>query len=434
MEKVKVVAFLPAKGSSERIASKNMALLDGKPLFLHTLEKLCACDFIDEVYLDSETDEILEYASYLNYIPLKRDPALATNKTDGHKMFYNEVSQVDADIYIQILGTSPFIEKETIRRGIEILTSRPEYDSVVLVKKDKQYLWGDGQPLYDKHHVPNSIDLPDTVIETMGLYIVRGDCAHTEKRRYGNHCYMLEAQPLEAIDINFPKDFLLAELIAKGMRSKEATRFRSLAAAFNSSMFSDILDECGVGGVITGLLPNMENVKILARANTLKIRKVREGEDYRGIYSALDTYKRIGEGEIIMVENEAYDRAYFGELNSNLALRSGACGAVIGGVTRDAREVLALGFPVFSAGYCCADVRGRAVMESHNMPIQIKGIRIFPGDLVFADCNGIAVIPRKHEQEILSKAMDTIRKEKSVLDKVYSGEEALSIYNTEGEF
>ena len=61
---MKVVAFLPAKGTSERIESKNMKLLNGKPLFLHTLEKLVECDFIDEVYLDSESDEILNYANY----------------------------------------------------------------------------------------------------------------------------------------------------------------------------------------------------------------------------------------------------------------------------------------------------------------------------------------------------------------------------------
>lgn len=121
-----MVAFLPAKGTSERIESKNMKLLNGKPLFLHTLEKLCKCDFIDDVYLDSDSDEILYYAkSYLNYIPLKRDPGLATNKTDGHQMFYNEIRQVEADIYIQILCTSPFISPETILKGVTILKEQP---------------------------------------------------------------------------------------------------------------------------------------------------------------------------------------------------------------------------------------------------------------------------------------------------------------------
>ena len=59
---MKIVAFLPVKGSSERIKNKNTTLMNGKPLFLHTLEKLVRCSFIDEVFLDTEKDEIYEIA------------------------------------------------------------------------------------------------------------------------------------------------------------------------------------------------------------------------------------------------------------------------------------------------------------------------------------------------------------------------------------
>ena len=48
---MKIVAFLPAKGSSSRVKNKNLQLLDGKPLFLHTLEKLVASNIFDDVYL-----------------------------------------------------------------------------------------------------------------------------------------------------------------------------------------------------------------------------------------------------------------------------------------------------------------------------------------------------------------------------------------------
>ena len=63
---MKVVAFLPAKGSSSRIESKNMKLLDGKPLFLHTLEKLVNSKLFDDVYLDTESEDVIEAASEIN--------------------------------------------------------------------------------------------------------------------------------------------------------------------------------------------------------------------------------------------------------------------------------------------------------------------------------------------------------------------------------
>ena len=137
-------------------------------MFLQTIEKLLYCDFIDEVYLDTESEKIMELASdYDNLKILKRDASLATNKTDGHKLFMNEVNNIEADIYVQILCTSPFIKKETIKRGIDIL-KEGKFDSVVLVKKDKQYLWENGKPLYPADRIPNSVDLPGTIIETMG--------------------------------------------------------------------------------------------------------------------------------------------------------------------------------------------------------------------------------------------------------------------------
>ena len=59
--------------------------------------------------------------------------------------------------------------------------------------------------------------------------------------------------------------------------------------------------------MIAGLHPNIEGAKSFGRANTLKIRKLKEGEDFRGIYAALDTYKSVNEGDIIIVENEVFE-------------------------------------------------------------------------------------------------------------------------------
>lgn len=379
---MKVVAFLPAKGTSSRIENKNIKLLDGKPLFLHTLEKLNLCDFIDEVYLDSESEEIFSLAENENCYFLKRDPLLATNKTDGNSLFYNEARQVEADIYIQILGTSPFIKKETIKKGIEILKTQNEYDSVVLVKKEKLYTWNEQTANYNLEHIPNSVDLPDTIIETMGLYITRKNVALKMKKRIGKNPYLLEASTIEAVDVNYPDEFELANFIAAGMREKERQLFKNLAYKLTSSMLSDIMDDLGCDTTITTLSLNLRNKKLLGRAKTLKIRELNENEDFRGIYDALDSYKTIVPNDIIIVENECSDFAYFGEMNANLAIRSGAIGAIIGGKTRDTKEVADLDFPVFSTGAKCKDVRKRATLESINKKINLYGVEVYPNDFI----------------------------------------------------
>ena len=431
---MKIVAFLPAKGTSERIESKNMKLLNGKPLFLYTLEKLVSCEFIDEVYLDSESDEILNYADYLNYKSLKRDIALANNKTDGHQMFMNEVRQVDADIYIQILCTSPFISKDTIKRGINILIEHKEYDSVVLMKKEKQYLWSNNQPLYDKYHIPNSKDLPDTLIESMGLYIVRKEIALRTNMRYGDNVYILTADAIETVDVNYPDEFELADYIMKGIKEKESQQFALYTRFFNSSVFSDILEEMGIHSSITGFIINNPNKCLMGRANTLKIRRLNDGEDYRGIYKGLDTYEKIVPGEIIIVDNEVGERAYFGEMNAHLAIHAGAIGTIVNGVTRDIQEVNKIDYTVLSKGYCCADVKGIATVEAHQVPLCIQGVYIEPGDIIFADINGVVVIPKKLEEEVIKRAIETANTEKNILIDVLNHEKAQDIFKKEGEF
>jgi len=431
---MKVVAFLPAKGTSNRIESKNMKLLDGKPLFHYTLEKLNECDFIDEVYLDSESDDIFESASEIDYIKMQRDPQYANNKTDGHLLFYNETRQVDADIYIQILCTSPFIDKSTIQKGVEILKNSTEYDSVVLIRKDKQYLWDKNGPKYDRNHIPNSVDLEDTIIETMGLYITNKKVALEDKKRIGERPYLLEANPIEAVDVNYPEDFELAEYIMAGIREKEREKFRNLSSVLSSPMLSDIMDDLGLDGFISGLKLNTENKKVMGRAKTLKLRALREGEDFRGIYDALQSYKTIVPNDIIVVENEVSDYAYFGNLNANLAIRQGAAATIVGGMTRDITEVTKMDYPVFAAGYIARDVRKRATTESINKEIQLKGIKIKPGDLIFGDSEGVIVIPRAYEETVISKALEVIGTESKIVSDILLGKDTSEIVDNHGNF
>ncbi len=430
---VKVVAFLPVKGTSERIKNKNVQLLDGKPLFLYTLEKLISCDFIDKIYLDSESAKIFELASELNFKKIKRDKILANNKTDGNKLLMNEVSKVKGDIYIQILCTSPFIEIETIKKGVELLKKSKKYDSVVLVKKDKQYCWKDGKTVYDIDKIPNSKDLPDTIIETMGLYIIKENAVLKTKRRIGKNPFLLEASPLEAVDVNYPADFRLAELIQKGKKVEENLFYKNIKNHLSSAMLSDILDELGIKGVIKNLKPNFPS-KIFGRAKTLRLRNKKDNEDYKKIYEALKSYETISDNDIIVIENELPDFAYFGEMNANLAIRAGSSGVIINGKTRDTLEVLKLNLPVFSKGSICVDVKKRAVLDSINKKITIEGIDIFPEDLIFGDSEGIIVIPKKNKDQILKKAFEIISKEKTILQDIALNLDIAKIIKKNGYF
>ena len=102
---------------------------------------------------------------------------MASNATDGNALLRHEVGAVSADVYVQCLCTSPFLRAETIDRAIQSLVDSPKHDSVVLVKREKVYSWEAGFPAYRVDPIPNSVDLPESMFEQMGLYVIRGAAA-----------------------------------------------------------------------------------------------------------------------------------------------------------------------------------------------------------------------------------------------------------------
>lgn len=438
---MKVYAFVPAKGTSERIENKNMKILSGERLYAKALKTLLDCKEIDRVFLDTESQEMYDLVDYLPIEFMKRNPDLANNKTDGHKMFMNEVnSYPDADIYVQLLCTSPFIKSETIDEAIRTLKENSNYDSAILMKKDKYYFWENDKPTYDINHIPNSKDLPETVIESMGLYIHKKDSALKTNRRYGDNPYLIYGSLEELIDVNNPEDLEFAQIYAKGKKSKENQELQMIKHLSSSPALSDILDdlyeETGnkCGAVLNGWTSNLSNTKLLGRASTLRLRALHEGEDFNGIYKALESYEEICENDIIVVENELKDYAYFGDLNARLAIRAGAAGVIVNGVTRDLKQTQILNFPVFAKGYNASDVRKRATLDYINKPINIDGITISAGDLIFIDECSMVVIFKKYEKEIIRRIMQTIKNETNIINDIYKNVTVEKIVEKRGYF
>lgn len=438
---MKVFAFVPAKGNSERVKNKNMGYLDGERLYIRALKKLLKCKEIDKVFLDTESEKMFEMADYLPIEFMKRNPELASNKTDGHQMFMNELKHNDsADIYVQLLCTSPFIKPETIDKAINILKNSDEYDSAILMKKDKYYFWKDGKPTYDINHIPNSVDLPETVNEAMGLYIVKKDAALKTNKRYGEKPLLIFGDLAELIDVNTPEDLKFAEIFSQGLKREENKKLGLIKHFVSSAALSDILDDMEIekgqkcGAVLGNFMCNIKNAKLFGRASTLKLRKLKEGEDFNGIYNALDSYESMCENSVIIVENEVSENAYFGDLNARLAIRAGVSGVIIDGVTRDMNATKILNLPVFCKGYYSQDVRRRATTEYFDKPIQIKGHKVSPNDLIFADQGATVVIYQDFEEEIINKVLNSFKTENNIVGDIMKEKKVEELIDSYGSF
>ncbi|MHA6718486.1 RraA family protein [Sphingomonas sp. RS6] len=440
-EPLKIVAFVPAKGQSERVSEKNTRVLDGEHLFRRKLIQALDCPAIGEVCLDTESDLLASLASDLAITHLKRPAALATNATDGHGMFAWECAQrPDADIWVQLLCTAPFVTADTISRAIAALLADPTADSLVAVTRAKQYCWDGQVPAYGTGRIPNSVELPETVVEAMSLYIVRRTGDGPATRRFGTRPILFDLDPIEQIDINQHHDLVIAETVAAGFRQAEVTRFRAMLPHLSSPVLSDILKERGHRAVLPKVLRPTSGGKFLGRAKTIELCALPERPDrspdgpWHGIYGALQSYRFVRPGDVIMVATDVPEYAYFGDLNANLAIRSGAVGAVIDGATRDTADVRALGLPVYARGQTCDDIKYEGTLKAMNRPIVMGDVTIANGDVVFADADGIVAIPRALWPEIEEAAWNVLSNEARIRMQAARGRDVEAILAECGAF
>ncbi|MCH7343436.1 RraA family protein [Pelomonas sp. CA6] len=113
--------------------------------------------------------------------------------------------------------------------------------------------------------------------------------------------------------------------------------------------------------------------------------------------------------------------AYWGELLTVTARMRGANGAVIDGYHRDTPMVLAQQWPVFSRGAFGQDSAVRTGIVDFRCEIELGGVWIRPGDLVFGDMDGVVVVPRACEDEVLRRALDKVGSENRVRQAIEAG-------------
>lgn len=139
---------------------------------------------------------------------------------------------------------------------------------------------------------------------------------------------------------------------------------------------------------------------------------------FGAMFEALDDLR---ENEIYICTGSSFRYALWGGLMTVRAQRLKAAGAVVNGFSRDTKEVLRLGFPVFSLGSYAQDQGPRGKVIDYRIPIEWDGIRITPGDIIFGDRDGVIVIPKEAEEEAISKALEKAMGEKLVLKALEEG-------------
>lgn len=119
-------------------------------------------------------------------------------------------------------------------------------------------------------------------------------------------------------------------------------------------------------------------------------------------------------GEVAVVGTQRSVRnAPWGELLSTASKARGARGAVIDGLVRDVQKIEELGFPVFASGIKPVDSMGRGWVTAYDVPVECGEVLVHAGDFVFADFDGVVVVPKALARSVVELAVDKVRREDS---------------------
>ena len=211
-----------------------------------------------------------------------------------------------------------------------------------------------------------------------------------------------------------------------GVTQLDNSAFDLMANKLYVAVISDVLDSLGYRQQVLppGIVPLQRNAltPLVGRAATVLVGPQFEvvEQPYTNQIAAIDALRP---GDVVVAAvGGMTDIAVWGELFSNAAIARGARGFLTDGCHRDSRMLLDLGFPVFSRGARPVDISGRGTVISYGRPVRVAGVLVEPGDVVFAEIDGIAIIPGAVAEEVVTRAFEKVAKEDGARDDLRAGQ------------
>ena len=214
---------------------------------------------------------------------------------------------------------------------------------------------------------------------------------------------------------------------------------KQIAAArtkLHTSVISDVLDS--FGNMQHAMLPNVRPLSddsvIFGRARTGLYTPLYHADPGENPYAVeLALIDDLQPEDVVVLACPQSDRICpWGELLSTAARARGAAGCVTDGLVRDIRFIREMGFPVFARGAVPLDSKGRGAMIKMDVPVECGGAAVKPGDWIFADLDGVVIIPSELCEKVLEAAMSKVAAENAVREELAAGESLAKVFARHG--
>jgi len=201
-----------------------------------------------------------------------------------------------------------------------------------------------------------------------------------------------------------------------------------------SAVVSDALDALGFPRQVPDLelRPMTGRTKIVGRAKTTLWADMFhvDPNPYELELRAVDECQ--ADSVLIAAAGGSQRSGIWGELLSTAAGNSGCAGAIVDGMVRDVDKMTTMGFAVFARGVNCRDSQNRQRVIDLDVPVELGGVQVNPGDLVLIDLDGMVVVPQQVEREALARAWDKLHAENVTRDAIRAGMKATAAWQKYG--
>ncbi len=323
-------AFIPVRGGSKSIPLKNIKSMNGKPLVYWTVKAAAESEYIDKVYVATDSDVIRSTVEKFDIdkvtvIGRSKESADDTASTEFAMLEFAEKTDFDNIILIQ--ATSPLLTSADIDGGFRLF-EEPDCDSVLSVVRQYRFIWENGRDgfavpkNYDFNSRPRRQDFDGYIMENGAFYITERSALLKSKCRLSGRIKAYEMPEDTAFEIDEPDDWIIIErLMKKREAKKERPVIKMLLTDCDGCLtdggmyYSENGDELkkfntrdGMGfeilrahGIITGIITS-ENVEL----NRRRAEKLKIDELHMGVKDKLSVVKELSEKYGIPMEEIAY--------------------------------------------------------------------------------------------------------------------------------
>lgn len=306
------VAFIPVRGGSKSIPLKNIKSFCGKPLVYWTIKAACECEYVDKVYVATDSEAIRQTVerikqgdgieSFAKICVIDRSAESASDGATTESAMLEFASRYAFDDIILIQATSPMLTAKEITQGFREY-GKAEVDSVLSVVRQKRFYWekmnnGLVRPVnYDVYNRPRRQDFEGCLVENGAFYITSKELLLKSGNRVSGNISAVEMNEDSFFEIDEPQDWIIAERLMQHREKKGVENLKRIkmfltdcdgcltdAGMYYSENGDELKKFCardGMGfallrekGIITGIITGEERELNKRRADKLKINEL----------------------------------------------------------------------------------------------------------------------------------------------------------------